>query len=85
MGKAVIVSWVTMEERGSDTVVYWSENSKQKNIAKGIVTTYTFYDYTSGFIHHCNLTDLEVLYKYSYIYSQYIEFILISFIEHLAV
>ncbi|XP_071726064.1 purple acid phosphatase-like [Rutidosis leptorrhynchoides] len=66
VGKAMIVSWVTMEEQGSDIVVYWSENSKEKSMAEGIVTTYTFYDYTSGFIHHCNLTDLEYDTKYYY-------------------
>ena len=57
----MIVSWVTMEEPGSDTVVYWSEDNSSQNTTKGIITTYTYYDYTSGFIHHCNLTDLEVL------------------------
>ncbi|XP_028084224.1 purple acid phosphatase-like isoform X1 [Camellia sinensis] len=30
VGKAVIVSWITMEEAGSRTVLYWSENSKTK-------------------------------------------------------
>ncbi|KAI3753328.1 hypothetical protein L2E82_25379 [Cichorium intybus] len=66
VGKSVIVSWVTMEEPGSDTVVYWSEDTNSENTAKGIVTTYTYYDYTSGFIHHCNLTDLEYDTKYYY-------------------
>ncbi|XP_042758190.1 purple acid phosphatase isoform X2 [Lactuca sativa] len=59
VGKAMIVSWVTMEEPGSDTVVYWSEDNSSQNTTKGIITTYTYYDYTFGFIHHCNLTDLE--------------------------
>ncbi|XP_024967108.1 purple acid phosphatase 2-like [Cynara cardunculus var. scolymus] len=66
VGKAVIVSWVTMEEPGSTTVVYWSENNKKKFIAKGIVTTYIFYNYISGFIHHCNISDLEYDTKYYY-------------------
>ncbi|KAL4568486.1 hypothetical protein LXL04_024099 [Taraxacum kok-saghyz] len=56
LGKAVIVSWVTMEEPGSDTVVYWSEDNNSKNTANGIVTTYTYFDYTSGFIHRCHIT-----------------------------
>ncbi|GJW77288.1 purple acid phosphatase 2-like protein [Tanacetum coccineum] len=65
-GKAVIVSWVTMEEPGSSTVVYWNDDDESKSMAKGFVTTYTFYDYSSGFIHHCNITDLEYDTKYYY-------------------
>ncbi|KAA8536064.1 hypothetical protein F0562_028542 [Nyssa sinensis] len=59
VGKAVIVSWVTVDEPGSDTVLYWSENSQIKNNATGIVVTYQFYNYTSGYIHHCTIKDLE--------------------------
>ncbi|KAI3809804.1 hypothetical protein L1987_19404 [Smallanthus sonchifolius] len=66
VGKAMIVSWVTMEEQGSDIVIYWSDDDTSKNIANGIVTTYTYYDYTSGFIHHCNITDLEYDTRYYY-------------------
>ncbi|MFS7998583.1 putative Acid phosphatase [Helianthus anomalus] len=66
VGKAVIVSWVTMEEQGSDIVIYWRKDDTTKNIATGIVTTYTFYDYASGFIHHCNITDLEYDTRYYY-------------------
>ncbi|PWA35832.1 purple acid phosphatase [Artemisia annua] len=65
-GKAVIVSWVKMEEPGSSTVVYWNDDDESKSMAKGVVTTYTFYDYSSGFIHHCNLIDLEYDTKYYY-------------------
>ncbi|KAI7739172.1 hypothetical protein M8C21_027280 [Ambrosia artemisiifolia] len=65
VGKAVIVSWITMEEQGSDIVVYWRDDAN-KNVATGIVTTYTFHDYTSGFIHHCNITDLEYDTRYYY-------------------
>ena len=59
-GKAVIVSWVTEDEAGSSKVRYWSENSKQKKIAEGKVVTYKFFNYTSGFIHHCTIENLEV-------------------------
>ncbi|MFQ6649196.1 hypothetical protein Gotur_023238 [Gossypium turneri] len=48
VGKAVIVSWVTEDEPGSSTVVYWSENSKEKKKAKGEFNTYRFFNYTSG-------------------------------------
>uniref|UniRef100_A0A5B6ZX04 Purple acid phosphatase n=1 Tax=Davidia involucrata TaxID=16924 RepID=A0A5B6ZX04_DAVIN len=66
VGKGVIVSWVTMNEPGSDTVVYWSENSKHKNKAKGTVVTYKFYNYTSGYIHHCTIKNLKFNTKYYY-------------------
>ncbi|KAM3220312.1 purple acid phosphatase 2 isoform X1 [Capsicum annuum] len=66
VGKAVIVSWVTMDEPGSSTVVYWSENCQQKNKANGKVTTYKFYNYTSGYIHHCTIENLKFNTKYYY-------------------
>lgn len=66
VGKAMIVSWVTMDEPGSNTVYYWSQNSKKKMKAKGMLTTYSFYNYTSGFIHHCNITHLKHDTKYYY-------------------
>ncbi|KAF5727194.1 hypothetical protein HS088_TW22G00882 [Tripterygium wilfordii] len=66
VGKAVIVSWVTPNEAGSNTVLYWSENSKDKNKAEGKVYTYKFYNYTSGYIHHCTIRNLEFNTKYYY-------------------
>ncbi|KAL3539008.1 hypothetical protein ACH5RR_002374 [Cinchona calisaya] len=65
-GKAVIVSWVTVAERGSNTVLYWSENSSQKYKAKGKVTKYKFYNYTSGYIHHSTIKHLKYNTKYYY-------------------
>ncbi|KAI5673165.1 hypothetical protein M9H77_13529 [Catharanthus roseus] len=65
-GKAVIVSWVTMEKPGSKKVRYWAENSKNKDEAKGTVTKYKFYNYTSGYIHHCTIRNLEYNTKYYY-------------------
>lgn len=59
-GKAMIVSWVTMEEPGSSAVSYWSENSKHKNKAKGKFNTYKYYNYTSGYIHHSTIRNLKV-------------------------
>lgn len=59
MGRAVIVSWVTQDEPGSSTVVYWSQNNK-KFKSTGRITTYKYYNYTSGFIHHCKIKNLEV-------------------------
>lgn len=56
----MIVSWVTMDEPGSNTVIYWTQNSKTKLKAEGMLTKYSFFNYTSGFIHHCNITHLKV-------------------------
>lgn len=61
VGKAVIVSWVTVDEAGSNTVVYWAEKSSHhKYKAEGKLFKYKFYNYTSGYIHHCTIKNLEV-------------------------
>ncbi|KAJ8772623.1 hypothetical protein K2173_027800 [Erythroxylum novogranatense] len=65
-GKGVIVSWVTPDEPGSNSVLYWVENSELKNRAEGILTKYKYFNYTSGYIHHCTITDLEFDTKYYY-------------------
>ncbi|OVA08699.1 Phosphoesterase domain [Macleaya cordata] len=65
-GKGVIISWVTQDGPGSSRVLYWSENKQHKSLAKGIIVTYKFYNYTSGFIHHCTINDLEFDTKYYY-------------------
>lgn len=59
-GKSVIVSWVTPKAPGSNTVLYWEENSSKKLKAHGKSKTYKFYNYTSGYIHHCTIINLEV-------------------------
>ncbi|RWR74377.1 purple acid phosphatase [Cinnamomum micranthum f. kanehirae] len=59
VGKGVIISWVTMDEPGSNMVLYWRSKSKQKFQKKGTVTSYKFYNYTSGYIHHCTIKHLE--------------------------
>ncbi|KAF9676059.1 hypothetical protein SADUNF_Sadunf09G0099100 [Salix dunnii] len=66
-GKAVIVSWVTAIEPGSKKVIYWSENSGHKKEAEGKVYTYEFYNYQSGYIHHCTIRNLEFNTKYYYV------------------
>ncbi|KAJ8423123.1 hypothetical protein Cgig2_027337 [Carnegiea gigantea] len=65
-GRAVIVSWVTMEEPGSKKVIYWKVNSKEKKSASGKVNKYKYYNYTSGYIHHCTIKHLEYDTKYYY-------------------
>ena len=59
-GKSVIISWVTPEKPGSNRVVYWAENSPIRNKAEGSVVSYKYFNYTSGFIHHCTIENLEV-------------------------
>ncbi|KAF5787425.1 putative phosphoric monoester hydrolase [Helianthus annuus] len=66
VGRAVIVSWVTQDEPGSSTVVYWADKSHQKQNATGRITTYKYYNYTSGFIHHSIIKNLEFDTKYHY-------------------
>ncbi|XP_008236959.1 PREDICTED: purple acid phosphatase-like [Prunus mume] len=66
LGKAMIVSWVTVEEPGSNTVLYWSAYSKKQK-SEGKVTTYKFYNYTSGYIHHTTIRNLKFNTKYYYV------------------
>ncbi|OMO87506.1 hypothetical protein CCACVL1_08988 [Corchorus capsularis] len=66
LGKGVIISWVTPDEPGSNLVHYWAENSKVKSSAESIVLTYKYYNYTSGYIHHCTIKDLKYDTKYYY-------------------
>lgn len=59
VGKGVIVSWVTPDEPGSNTVLYWAESSQLKSRADGFFRTYKYFNYTSGYIHHCTIKNLE--------------------------
>ncbi|KAK1297502.1 Purple acid phosphatase 2 [Acorus calamus] len=65
-GAGVIVSWVTPSEPGSSVVLYGTAENKRVFHAKGKVTTYRFFNYTSGFIHHCTIRHLkfDTLYFY---------------------
>ncbi|KAJ4823874.1 prolyl aminopeptidase [Turnera subulata] len=65
-GRGVIVSWVTPDEPGSNTVLYWAEDSELKNLAVGYVLKYKYFNYTSGYIHHCTIKGLEFETKYFY-------------------
>ncbi|XP_031489291.1 purple acid phosphatase 2-like [Nymphaea colorata] len=65
-GRAVMVSWVTASEPGSSTVLYGTAEHKRKFKAEGRVTYYKFYNYTSGFIHHCTLRHLQYDTEYYY-------------------
>ncbi|KAL2249775.1 purple acid phosphatase 2-like isoform X1 [Sesamum indicum] len=65
-GKGVIVSWITPDEPGSNSVLYWPANSRIKKTAHGVVVKYTYYNYTSGYIHHCTIKNLDYDTKYYY-------------------
>ncbi|CAO1943371.1 unnamed protein product [Urochloa humidicola] len=57
-GTSMIISWVTSEP-GSSTVVYGTSEDSLNYTANGKHTQYTFYNYTSGYIHHCTIKKLE--------------------------
>ena len=59
-GKAVIISWVTTDEPGSNKVLYGTSEKKYDFSSKGNVVNYTFSNYSSGYIHHCLVDGLEV-------------------------
>lgn len=65
-GTAMIISWVTTSEPGSSTVVYGTSEDSLNYTANGKHTQYTFYNYTSGYIHHCTIKNLEFDTKYYY-------------------
>ncbi|XP_059289647.1 bifunctional purple acid phosphatase 26 [Lycium ferocissimum] len=65
-GKAVIISWVTVDEPGSSQVRYGLSEGNYDFIAEGTLTNYTFYKYKSGYIHQCLVTGLQYDTKYYY-------------------
>ncbi|KAL8502702.1 hypothetical protein ACS0TY_021717 [Phlomoides rotata] len=65
-GKAVIISWITTREPGSNTVRYGLSEGKYNFTAEGTVQRYMFYNYKSGFIHQCLLDGLQHDTKYYY-------------------
>ena len=60
-GRAVIISWVTADEPGTSKVQYGTSEKKYEFSAEGTITNYTFYEYKSGYIHHCHVDGLEVV------------------------
>lgn len=65
-GTAMMISWVTTSEPGSSTVIYGTSEDNLNYTANGKHTQYTFYNYTSGYIHHCTIKKLEFDTKYYY-------------------
>ncbi|XP_062165902.1 purple acid phosphatase 25-like [Alnus glutinosa] len=68
VGRAVIVSWVTPLLRHPDYVVYWAAESKHKKKRKAhsSITTYKFYNYCSGNLHHATIKNLKFDTQYFY-------------------
>ncbi|KAG4971838.1 hypothetical protein JHK85_038259 [Glycine max] len=48
VGRAMIVSWVTLDEPGKSLVHYWSDDCPHKRVAKGNHFTYRYFNYSSG-------------------------------------
>ncbi|MBA0626451.1 hypothetical protein Godav_004117 [Gossypium davidsonii] len=65
-GKAVMISWVTADKPGSSRVQYGTFEKKYDFKADGTVANYTFYNYKSGYIHHCLVDGLEYETEYYY-------------------
>ncbi|GFP95161.1 purple acid phosphatase 2 [Phtheirospermum japonicum] len=65
-GRGVIISWITPYESGLSSVLYWAADSPIKKIANGTFVKYKFYNYTSGYIHHCTIKNLDYDTKYHY-------------------
>ncbi|XP_072951798.1 purple acid phosphatase 2-like [Typha angustifolia] len=65
-GRAVIVSWVTPTEPGSSKVLYGTSAKNLDKSSEGSYTRYKYYNYTSGYIHHCTLKNLKYNTKYHY-------------------
>ncbi|EXB66615.1 Bifunctional purple acid phosphatase 26 [Morus notabilis] len=65
-GRAVIISWVTPDAPGSNKVQYGTAEKRYEFTAEGTVSNYTFYQYKSGYIHHCLVDGLEYDTKYYY-------------------
>ncbi len=59
LGKAVIVTWIT-DQTAAPIVYYGTKEGSYVYNQTGFTTQYSFYNYTSGFIHIVTLSDLEV-------------------------
>ncbi|OAP16632.1 hypothetical protein AXX17_AT1G47250 [Arabidopsis thaliana] len=65
----MIISWVTsLNEDGSNVVTYWIASSDGSDNKSAIATTssYRYFDYTSGYLHHTIIKKLEYETKYFY-------------------
>lgn len=51
---------MTLMDPGTNEVLYGRSQHSYDHTAQGKVTNYTYYDYKSGYIHHCLIDGLEV-------------------------
>ncbi|XP_010489510.1 PREDICTED: purple acid phosphatase 5-like [Camelina sativa] len=69
-GRGMIISWVTPLnlDDGSNIVRYWNADTdgSEKMSAVASTSTYRYYDYTSGYLHHATIKGLEYDTKYFY-------------------
>ncbi|KAM7516180.1 hypothetical protein LguiA_005763 [Lonicera macranthoides] len=71
-GRGVIISWVTPLKRHPSTVAIWEAHSHSQNnhnhrkIIHAKTTSYKYYNYTSGYIHHATVKNLKYNTKYIY-------------------
>lgn len=65
-GKAVFVSWITPSAPDVSEVYYGTEKGNYTYTATGVMTTYRFFNYSSGFIHHVVLANLQFNTQYFY-------------------
>lgn len=68
----MIVTWITPHAPGPNKVTYWSEKFKKKHKVEGKIGRYTYYDFTSGIIHHANISNFEVKVKETEIFKDII-------------
>ncbi|KAF5949073.1 hypothetical protein HYC85_015030 [Camellia sinensis] len=64
----MIISWVTPVEKYPNVVTYWEAGTKHlhKLQTHSEITTYRYYNYASGYIHHATIKDLTFDTKYFY-------------------
>ncbi|KAJ7944219.1 Purple acid phosphatase [Quillaja saponaria] len=67
-GKSLIISWVTPVEKHNNFLIYWEAEGehKHKHRVHSVTTTYQYYNYRSGYIHHATLKRLQYDTKYFY-------------------
>ncbi|GFY80337.1 FG-GAP repeat-containing protein [Actinidia rufa] len=64
VGRGVIISWVTPLLKHPNVVTYWEAEGKHKRRAHSTITSYRYYNYSSGYIHHATIRNLKTLEHY---------------------
>jgi len=67
-GCGVIISWVTPLQPYPNIVRYWKANDPGKTVHETYsrITSYRYYNYTSGYIHHATIKKLEVCFPIAF-------------------